>query len=254
MARSSLFVVATLAFGILGANAGPCRPSTTVTSVVETSSTAVAETSSTTLVESSSTIVVESSSTTLVETSTSLAESSSTTLAQTSTTSEAPSCDTTQVLVNPSFDDNDGAPWSGIGNVRSDQEPHTGSHNLRFLFTGGGVQRYTFSQTLTDLNGPYRLSYYYRLVGWAGWDGSQGFSCSIVPTVGSRQLPSSGPSPDGPYQWTQENQVWANTSPSGHVDEATVSFSVRCNGEFNELTLAIDDVTFTEIKCEPLQT
>lgn len=139
MARRSLFAVATLAFGILGANAGPCRPSTTVTSVAETSSTVVAETSSTTLVEASSTTVaesssttaVESSSTTLFETSTSLAESSSTTVASTSTTSEAPDCDTTQIVVNPSFDDDDGAPWTGISNLRSTQDPHSGSHNLQ---------------------------------------------------------------------------------------------------------------------------
>ncbi|KAI8651770.1 hypothetical protein NCS55_01423400 [Fusarium keratoplasticum] len=269
MARRSLFAVATLAFGILGANAGPCRPATTVTSVVETSSTAVAETSSTTLVEassttvveSSSTTVVESSSTTLFETSTSLAESSSTTIAETSTTSEAPDCDTTQVLVNPSFDDDDGAPWTGIGNLRSTSEPRTGSHNLqvpsftflRAVFNGGGVETYTFSQTLTNLNGPYRLSYYWRVASFSSWAADAGFSCSVVPTVGTRRF--NGVSPwSGPNSWTEATEVWTPSSPSGHVDQATVSFTVNCFGDFNQMVLAIDDVTFTEIKCEPLST
>lgn len=267
MARRSLFAVATLAFGILGANAGPCRPSTTVTSIAETSSTVVAETSSTTLeassttvvesssttvAESSSTTVVESSSTTLFETSTSVVESSSTTIAETSTTSEAPDCEATQVLVNPSFEDNDGAPWIGIDGLRTDEDPHTGNHNLGAVFTNGGTESYTFSQSLTDLNGPYRLSYYYRVVSISAWSGSAGFSCSIVPTVGTRQLNGAYPDQLGP--WAEGTAVWSPSSPSGHVDQATVSFTVNCNGEFDELTLAIDDVTFTEIKCEPLQT
>ncbi|KAM6511989.1 hypothetical protein FALCPG4_016977 [Fusarium falciforme] len=261
MARRSLFVVATLAFGILGANAGPCRPATTVTSVVETSSTAVAETSSTTLVEASSTTVVESSSTTvaesssttLFETSTSLAESSSTTIAETSTTSEAPDCDTTQVLVNSSFDDDDGAPWTGIGNLRSNYEPRTGSHNLRAVFNSGGVETYTFSQTLTNLNGPYRLSYYWRVASFSSWAADAGFSCSVVPTVGTRQFNGVRPW-SGPNSWTEATEVWTPSSPSGHVDQATVSFTVNCFGDFNQMVLAIDDVTFTEIKCEPLST
>ncbi|KAL2672894.1 hypothetical protein Neosp_013611 [[Neocosmospora] mangrovei] len=265
MARRSLFAVATLAFGILGANAGPCRPSTTVTSVAETS-TAVAETSTTTLdassttvVESSSTTVVESSSTTLFETSTSLAESSSTTVAETSTTSEAPDCDTTQIVVNPSFDDDDGAPWTGISNIRSTEDPHSGSHNLqvqsftflRFRFTNGGIESYTFSQSLTDLTGPYRLAYYYRV---ADASGSAGFSCSIVPTVGTRRFIGESPWDGGPYSWTESTEVWNPTSPSGHVNQATLGFGVTCSGEFDELIIAIDDVTFTEIKCESLQT
>ncbi|UPL00392.1 hypothetical protein LCI18_011326 [Fusarium solani-melongenae] len=269
MARRSLFAVATLAFGILGANAGPCRPITTVTSAVETSSTAVAETSSTTLVaassttvvesssttvvESSSTTVAESSSTTLFETSTSLAESSSTTIAETSTTSEAPDCDTTQVLVNPSFDDDDGAPWTGIGSLRSTTEPRTGSHNLRAVFNGGGGEIYTFSQTLTNLNGPYRLSYYWRIAGISSWMPDPGFSCDIVPTVGTRRF--NGVSPwSGANSWTEATEIWTPSSPSGHADQATVSFTVNCNGDFNQMVLAIDDVTFTEIKCEPIST
>jgi len=261
MARRSLFAVATLAFGILGANAGPCRPSTTVTSVAETSSTAVAETSSTTLeassttvVESSSATVVESSSTTVFETSTSLAESSSTTVAETSTTSEAPDCDTTQIVVNPSFDDDDGAPWTGISNLRSTQDPHSGSHNLRLRFTSGGIESYTFSQSLTDLTGPYRLSYYYRVAGLSTWSGSAGFACQLVPSVGTRRFNGESPYDGGPYSWTEATEVWTPTSPSGHVNQATVSFAVSCGGEFDELIIAIDDVTFTEIKCESLQT
>ncbi|KAM0418977.1 hypothetical protein ACHAPT_012135 [Fusarium lateritium] len=237
MARRSLFAVAAFAFGILGTNAGPCRLTATVSSLVETSSTTVIETSSTTLAETLSTALTESSSTTLAET-------SSTTVTETSTTSQAPACVETQVVVNPSFDDNNGEPWNGVGNIRSTDGPRTGSHNLRFGFFGGGGQRYTFSQALNNLKGNYRLTYQYRVVSWSTWDGSAGFSCSISPSVGGSQLLEADAYPDGPHSWTPNTQVWAN---DGTVELAQLSFSLSCSGEFNDLYLAIDDVTFTSV-------
>lgn len=95
------FVVLLAAFGALGANAAVCRPSSSATVA-------------TTTTEASSTISVGSSTTTeasstITEVSTSTQESS--TIAST-TTSSAEVCVETQILVNPSFDDNDnGTPW-----------------------------------------------------------------------------------------------------------------------------------------------
>jgi GH43 family beta-xylosidase len=74
-----------------------------------------------------------------------------------------------------------------------------------------------------------------------------------VPTVGTRQF-NGVSSSSGPNSWTEATEVWTPSSPSGHVDQATVSFTINCNGDFNHMVLAIDDVTFTEIKCEPLST
>lgn len=139
MARRSILAAATVAFLAFGANATPCRPTSALTSsttLVESSSTVIKETSSTAVVETSTTLVesssVTASSSTLAETSssTTLAETSTTTLAETSTTSQAPVCTVTQVLVNPSFDDGDGSPWTGVSSSRSEESPRTGRYNL----------------------------------------------------------------------------------------------------------------------------
>lgn len=133
MARCSLFTLAVVAIGVLGANAGPCRP-TTVTSLTETSSVATVESSSTGLTEASSRSLSETTTTLLETLSTTTTETSSQTLSETSsitletlTTSEVPSCVETQVVVNPSFDDNNGAPWTGSGSTTTN-DPNSGSH------------------------------------------------------------------------------------------------------------------------------
>ncbi|KAH7234263.1 hypothetical protein B0J15DRAFT_529950 [Fusarium solani] len=245
MARYSLFTLAVVAIGVLGANAGPCRP-TTVTSLTETSSVATVETSSTSLAETSSrslpettTTLVETLSTTTTETSSqTLSETSSTTL-ETSTTSEAPSCVETQVVVNPSFDDNNGAPWTGSGSTTTNN-PNSGSHAwIVNLFNGFGSAN--FAQTLNNLDGNYRLTYFYHAASWV--NGGAGFSCTIQPKVGEQSLPSVDL-----YEissWMSDTQTWS--SGGEIVAQAELSFGITCYGEFDQLTIAFDDVTFTQV-------
>ncbi|KAI8663122.1 hypothetical protein NCS56_01117900 [Fusarium sp. Ph1] len=232
MARRSILAAATVAFLAFGANATPCRPTSAATSsttLVESSSTVITETSSsTTIAETSSIAVVETSTTlaesssvtasssTLAETSssTTLAETSTTTLAETSTTSQAPVCTVTQALVNPSFDDDDGSPWTGVSSSRSEESPRTGRYNLWVPWTG---------TTFTE------------------------FYCTITPKVGDTELPEVWFTDSGPYTWTAGSALWTNPSETGTVAEVEVSLKIFCNGEFDSNIIALDDVTFTRV-------
>ncbi|KAF4471297.1 hypothetical protein FALBO_1794 [Fusarium albosuccineum] len=234
--------------GILGANAGPCRP-TTVTSLTETSSVTTVESSSTGLTETSSTSLsetttslVETSSTTITETSSQTLSETSSTALETSTTSEAPSCVETQVVVNPSFDDNNGAPWTGSGSVTTN-DPNSGSHAWAINFYNG-FGNANFAQTLNDLDGTYELTYFYHAASWV--NGGSGFSCNIQPMVGDQSLP--GTYPYEINSWTSDSQTWS--SGGGPVAQTDLSFSITCFGEFDQLTIAFDDVTFTRVCSE----
>ncbi|KAJ3546897.1 hypothetical protein NM208_g1787 [Fusarium decemcellulare] len=231
--------------GILGANAGPCRP-TTVTSLTETSSVTMVESSSTGLAETSSTSLsetttslVETLSTTITETSSQTLSETSSTALETSTTSEAPSCVETQVVVNPSFDDNNGAPWTGSGSATT-EDPNSGSHAWAITFSDGyGIAE--FAQTLNNLDGTYELTYFYHAA--SGVNIGSGFSCTITPSVGDQSLPSTYP-----YEvnsWMFDSQTWS--SGGGPVDQEELLFSIGCFGEFDQLTIAFDDVTFTRV-------
>ncbi|KAL6364235.1 hypothetical protein LRP88_02152 [Fusarium phalaenopsidis] len=237
MARYSLFTLAVVAIGVLGANAGPCRP-TTVMSLTETSSVATAETSSTDLAETSSRSLSETT-TTLAETLSTTTTETSSTILETSTTSEAPSCVETQVVVNPSFDDNNGAPWTGSGSTTTNN-PNSGSHAwIVNFFNGFGSA--DFAQTLNNLDGNYRLTYFYHAASWV--NGGSGFSCTIQPKVGEQSLPSTDP-----YEinaWMPDSQTWS--SGGEIVAETELSFGITCFGEFDQLTIAFDDVTFTRV-------
>ncbi|KAI8661047.1 hypothetical protein NCS57_01084000 [Fusarium keratoplasticum] len=265
MARRSILAAATVAFLAFGANATPCRPTgaaTSSTTLAESSSTVITETSSTTIAETSSIVVIETSTTlvesssvtasssTLAETSssTTLAETSATTLAETSTTSQAPVCTVTQALVNPSFDDGDGSPWTGVSSSRSEESPRTGRYNLRYSFDPWS-EASTISQTVTNLEGNYKIEFYYRVVSWVPWIGtvSTNFYCTITPKIGDTELPEVWFTNSGPYSWTAASALWTNSSETGAVDEVEVSLEIYCSGEFDSNIIALDDVTFTRV-------
>ncbi|KAI8711212.1 hypothetical protein NCS52_01497000 [Fusarium sp. LHS14.1] len=228
MARCSLFTLAVVAIGVLGTNAATVQSSST--GLTETSSRSLSETT-TTLLETLSTTTAETSSETLSET-------SSITL-ETSTTSEVPSCVETQVVVNPSFDDNNGAPWTGSGSTTTN-DPNSGSHAWIVTFSDGFGSA-TFAQTLNNLDGNYRLTYFYRAAWWV--NGGSGFSCTVQPKVGEQSLPTTNPYEIGP--WMSDSQTWS--SGGEIVTEAELSFAITCFGEFDQLAIAFDDVTFTQV-------
>ncbi|PNP82196.1 hypothetical protein FNYG_04385 [Fusarium nygamai] len=203
MVRYSILAVA---FAILGAEAGPCRP-TTVTSVAEASSTIASDTTVTT------------------------------------TTTEEPACVETQVVVNPGFDDSDSSksPWFGDGSLTTD-DPTTAPNAISFVFSNG-VGNAHISQTLTNLDGTYRLAYKWGVFSGVSADG---FACSITPKIGDNTLRSVYP--DDYIGWTPARQIWS--SAGNVVAEADLSLVLECNGEYGQLTINVDDITLTKL-CGP---
>ncbi|KAH7267759.1 beta-lactamase/transpeptidase-like protein [Fusarium redolens] len=195
MVHYSIFAVA---FAILGAEAGPCRP-TTVTSHAVASSTVASDTTVTTLATTVTTALAET-------TSTAVDETTSTAVAETTTTTEAPGCVETQVVVNPGFDDSDSnkSPWSGDGSLTTDG-PNSAPNAISFIFTNGQGSA-QISQTLTNLDGNYRLSYKWGV--FSGVNVGSGFSCTITPKVGNDNLP--GIYPYTFVGWTPESQTWSS--------------------------------------------
>ncbi|KAF4342880.1 hypothetical protein FBEOM_3170 [Fusarium beomiforme] len=232
MVRYSILAVA---FAILGAEAGPCRP-TSVTSLAETSTIA----SDTTVTSLTTTVTTALSETT----STVSEEATSNTLAESTTTTEAPACVETQVVVNPGFDlsNNDKAPWTGDGVLIHDGA-YSAPNAISFIFSNGQGSA-QISQALSNLDGTYRLSYQWGV--FSGVNVGSGFSCSITPKVGDNNLPSVSP-----YEftgWTSESQTWS--TGGGNVAQADLSLTLECSGEYDQLTINIDDITFTRL-CGP---
>ncbi|EXL96116.1 hypothetical protein ACKRZS_007356 [Fusarium odoratissimum] len=171
MARHGILVVLAATVLSVGVNAGPCKPYSSValssTIAVETTPTTLETTSSiitadvtdtidfleTTVTEpaTGSTETTDALESTITESATDTSAATSATLEPTTTTAAGPGpCVETQILVNPSFDDNnDGSPWVlGAGVTVSQIDPRSAPN---FLINGQTLQS---SATLTD-SGPY---------------------------------------------------------------------------------------------------
>ncbi|KAF5581843.1 hypothetical protein FPANT_8762 [Fusarium pseudoanthophilum] len=213
---------------IINQGESPCRP-TTVTSVAEASSTIASDTTVTTLATTATTALVETT---------------STAAAESTTTTEAPACVETQVVINPGFDDSASSksPWSGDGSIITDGA-NSAPNAISFVFSNG-VGDAQISQTLANLDGTYRLNYNWGV--FSGVNVGSGFGCSIIPKVGDDGLPGVYP---GDYTgWIPESQTWS--SGSSAVAQADLSFVLQCGGEYDQLTINIDDITFTKL-CGP---
>ncbi|CAG7564500.1 unnamed protein product [Fusarium equiseti] len=245
MLRHSFLTVAAVAVGFLGAEASPCRP-TTVTSLTDASSTVLSDattvTSATSLAETTSVGVSETAITTSAETTLeTLPETTSTTLA-TTTSVQAPVCVPTQVIINPGFDDStsdDFAPWSSNGYLGQDHSV-SGPNSLAFWFYNG-MGEGSLSQSLDNLNGEYMFSY--RWAVFSATNLMAGFSCTITPYIGSSVLQASDP-----YEmtgWTPDSQRWSTGGNT--VSDAELTIKITCSGEYDSLTINLEDVTLTRL-------
>jgi hypothetical protein len=106
MVRVVNFNLAVIATLLLGAEAGPCRPTrTAATSVAETTSTLATDTSATSIASTTVTTLADTTTINLEDTTTTAqAEPTTTALADTTTTAAA-ACVETQLFINPGFDD-----------------------------------------------------------------------------------------------------------------------------------------------------
>ncbi|KAF5717821.1 hypothetical protein FMUND_5552 [Fusarium mundagurra] len=273
MVRLSIVNVAAIATLLLGAEAGPCKPRTTAaTSLAETTSTFAADTTttsiasttviaptdttttipgqtttteeaeSTTTTEVGSTTVAEgeSTTTTLEDTTTTTQAESTTTEAESSTTTAAAGCVETQLFVNPNFDDSpsDIAPWTSNAALTQNQ-PQSGTNALSMTFVNG-VPDYYIKQTLQNLSGNYKFSYYYRVVSISQ---NADYTCNIQLTAGS--VSTYGEIDDSVGGWKTASAILEMGDNT--IAQADVLFGLTCYGEFTGIEVDIDTLAFTRV-------
>ncbi|KAF5671657.1 hypothetical protein FHETE_4027 [Fusarium heterosporum] len=173
-----------------------------------------------------------------------LPESTSNAFAQTITTTEPPACFESQIIINPGFDLDSlsKAPWIGDGDVichGAYSAPCALSWNLE---NGSGFVN--IQQTLHNLEGTYTLSYRYRAVSAVNL--GTGFSCNIAVLIGDETLPETDLSEFG--DWRLQTQTW--TKDPEIPAEALFQIIASCSGEYDELAINVDDITFTS-DCGP---
>ncbi|KAF4498970.1 hypothetical protein FAGAP_4844 [Fusarium agapanthi] len=266
MVRVSLLNLVAIATLLLGAKAGPCKPRTTaatslaettsslvadttatsidttaVTTVADTTTTVPGETTTTALPDTTTTDEAESATTTEAgSTTTASADTTTTTEAESTTTTAAAGCVETQLFVNPNFDDSssDIAPWSSNAALTQNQ-PQSGTNALSATFSNGEPDYY-FKQTLQNLNGIYRFSYYYRVVSV-----SQGadYVCNIQLSAGS--VSDYGPMYDSVGGWRTDSVILDMGDDT--TAQADVQLGLSCYGEFTGIEVDIDTLAFTRV-------
>ncbi|EEU35268.1 uncharacterized protein NECHADRAFT_102196 [Fusarium vanettenii 77-13-4] len=239
------FVALLAAFGALGANAAVCRPSslTTVATTTTEASSTVSVGSST--VTESSTVSIESS-TTITEASTSTQESS-TIASTTATTSSAEVCVETQILVNPSFDDNDnGTPWIfGDGTQFSSDLSRSQPYGVLASLTQAASTR-QFRQTIPRVSPHnYRLQYY--LINYSAVS-APSFACYVTPSINGQELAQGTQvGTSGQIGWNQGEAFWSTPSETEDAIDVDVVFNVSCEGSFSVVLVVLDDTSLTRV-------
>ncbi|KAG7409596.1 hypothetical protein DER46DRAFT_614839 [Fusarium sp. MPI-SDFR-AT-0072] len=242
MVRYSILSLAAIATLLLGAEAGPCRPTTTVaTSVAETTSTLAADTSATSIDTTTVTTLADTTTTIPGDTTTTaLADTTTTDEAESTTTTAAAACVETQLFINPGFDDSASgiAPWTSNANLIQSQ-PQSGTNALSAVFNYGQPDYYV-RQSLQNLNGDYEFSYYYRVVSVSpGAD----YVCNIELKVGDTSI--FGPMYDNVDGWKSGSVDWSSGGET--IAQADVQLGLTCVGEFVRIEVNIDTLAFTRV-------
>ncbi|KAF4444224.1 hypothetical protein FACUT_805 [Fusarium acutatum] len=267
MVRLSMLNLAAIATLLLGAKAGPCKPRTTAaTSLAETTSTLAADTTAasidtsavTTLADTTTTIQGETTTTALLDatttdeaestttteagsTTTALADTTTTTQEGSTTTTAAAGCVETQLFVNPNFDDSsndDIEPWTSNAFLTQNQ-PQSGTNALSAIFSNGEPDYY-IKQTLQNLSGNYKFSYYYRVVSVSP---QADYTCNIQLTAGS--VSSYGEMDDSVGGWRTASVILDMGDDT--IAQAEVQFGLSCYGEFTGIEVDIDTLAFTRV-------
>ncbi|KAJ4127915.1 hypothetical protein NW768_008198 [Fusarium equiseti] len=273
MALQRLAVILAVTALSVGVNAGPCKPHTSAAlsstiSLVSTtvlqdtaSSTITADATATTITETAvSTGTTDVFETTITETATdttattddvttflttAVATEEATSAEPTTTTAavQPPVCVETQVLVNPSFDDNnDASPWVLEDGASVSQINPRSPPNFIYNTLIQARKSTIISQSFEGVAGfTYRLEYYFNLQTAIN---GRGFSCVVTPSINDRQLPSAQPLTDsGPYGF-RYYQTYFDLENDG---PATLAIAVECSGSFNTIIIGLDDVALTKV-------
>ena len=105
-----------------------------------------------------------------------------------------------------------------------------------YSFSNGGSG--SVAQTLTNLEGTYEFSYYYRVVYVSpGAD----YVCNIQLTVGSTS--AYGEMEDSPGGWKSGSIILSDLSAA----QASLQFDLYCYGEYQHIQVNIDSLEFKRI-------
>ncbi|KAF5717822.1 hypothetical protein FMUND_5553 [Fusarium mundagurra] len=165
------------------------------------------------------------------------------TSAPATTTTAVPGCVGTQLLVNPGFDDNVSgyAPWTGNALIVH-QEPQSGTTALTMFYnTGQSNGREYIKQTLTNLNGGYEFSYYYRVV-----VARTGMATTCVLQVsigGDMTIPINIDLVVG--DWTPGSVSWYTAGET--IAQADVELAIACRGDWDTIQINLDSFAFTSV-------
>ncbi|CAG2011797.1 unnamed protein product [Fusarium graminearum] len=143
-------------------------------------------------------------------------DTSAVTIETTTTAAAESGCVPTQILANPSFDDNtNGAPWA----------------------RGLDVSRLPALGSST-----YELRYWYSLrTAVLG----NGFSCTVTPSLNTQVLPSSLTMTDSSSHGFQlSSQYFTAQNPDS---PAVLVFNVNCKGNFQSVSIGVDDIALTRL-------
>ncbi|CEI68164.1 hypothetical protein FVEN_g12235 [Fusarium venenatum] len=268
MVRFSVLPAAAVTLFLFGVEASPCKPLTTgVTSIAESSSTVVPDSTETSLDSTAITTIVDATTTVQEEstetaTETSFAESVSTVASDTTitsvvvttttavadsttaaqeepTTTGAPACVETQLFINPNFDNsNDNiTPWTSNGGI-THTAPQSGTNAVSFTWRDNGVGTGSVQQSLSNLYGTYKFSYYYRFISASpGAD----YTCDMELKVGGTSLRGDFDYWQG--DWRSGSVIFSDVN----VAQADVQLIASCGGEFREIQVAVDTLEFKRI-------
>ncbi|KAF5969091.1 hypothetical protein FCOIX_11059 [Fusarium coicis] len=171
------------------------------------------------------------------------ASATTTTLAATTTTA-VPGCVETQLLVNPGFDDNvrGYAPWTGDA-VLVQRDTQAGTQAAAFIYNiAQSNGRESIKQTLTNLNGDYEFSYYYRVV-VARIDMTTA-ACGLQVKIGEdTTVPSNIDLVAG--DWLSGSVSWSTAGQN--VEQADVELVITCRGDWDTIQIFLDSFAFTSV-------
>jgi len=107
-----------------------------------------------------------------------------------------------------------------------------------YSFNDGGYKDGIVAQTVTNLDGTYEFSYYYRVVSISpGAD----YTCDIQLSVGGTS--GRGAIEDTPGGWKSASIILTDLS----AVQATLQFTTSCSGEYRQIQVNIDTLGFKRI-------
>lgn len=117
---------------------------------------------------------------------------------------------------------------------------HANKSQTRAATFSNGQPDYSIKQTLQNLSGNYKFSYYYRVVSVSD---NADYTCNIQLTAGS--VSSYGEIDDRVGGWKTASVILEMGDAT--IAQADVQFGLSCYGEFTGIEVDVDTFAFTRV-------